>query len=82
MRRCAVALVFVFLAGLLPREAMSQKTIEACDREIRVTNPVILETPRGVASGRVCFDDGDSLTIGPPGYGSKHSMPRTSGVIA
>lgn len=63
MRVLMLAYILIWSIGLSV-QAYAQKTIEACDLEIRVTNPVTLVTPRGIATGRVCLDDGDSLTIG------------------
>ena len=61
------ALLFSFClvtqyALLTPAEAQKPGT---CDRELRATHQVVLSTPFGSASGRLCLDDGDSFSLGP-----------------
>lgn len=58
-----------FVAALLSAllwssEVRAYRGEEGCDKDPRTSSPIMLETPLGQASGRVCLDDGDSFALG------------------
>ena len=52
-------------ALIVPLVGNSQPAHEACEGELREIERVTLDTPLGPAQGKLCFDDGDSFSIGP-----------------
>lgn len=67
INRVHLVLVILALALSLPagsREAQAQIRGQ-CEKEARVTNNVIVDTPSGIAIGRICYRSGSKFSVGP-----------------
>ena len=66
LNRKSLILAFALFSSLFAvHNSEAQPNIITCDSYNQTTGKVTLQTQRGEASGKVCLDDGDSLSIGP-----------------
>ncbi len=56
------ASIQIVVACFAADAAIAQKD-NSCDRELRNSSKVVLKTPNGETTGKVCLDDGDSFGI-------------------